>query len=161
MGSNIGPWTKEVLGFELSPQQFLQSQEAQDAVFNGKFGQYVQKFGPEGAAQAWFAGPGGVGKLDRKDQLGTSVGAYGKKFMTALGSDAGPPLNILPQVAQPQTVQPQSVQQGMQQGPVGQQFQMPQMVALQAPMPPPKPIDLAAFRRIPIPGSYRGFSFRG
>jgi len=88
MGANIGPWTKEILGKEMSPQDFLASPEAQDAVFKGKFGQYAQKYGPEGAARAWFAGEGGMNNLDAKDQLGTSVGQYGQKFAQAVGPTA-------------------------------------------------------------------------
>ncbi len=97
MGANVGPWTKEILGFEMSPQEFLSNPQAQDAVFQGKFDQYVQKFGPEGAAQAWFAGPGGVGKLDRKDVLGTTVAQYGQKFMKGIGQ-SGPSDPIAPQM---------------------------------------------------------------
>lgn len=85
MGANIPQWSKEILGQELTPQEFLANPQAQDAIFQGKFGQYVDKYGPEGAAQAWIGGPGGVGKVDRKDSLGTSIGAYGQKFMAALG----------------------------------------------------------------------------
>lgn len=86
LGANIGPWSKEILGQEVTPQQFLANPQIQDAIFQGKFQQYVDKYGPEGAAQAWIGGPGGVGKLDRKDSLGTSIGAYGQKFMAALGA---------------------------------------------------------------------------
>lgn len=89
MGANIGPWSKEILGQELTPQEFLASPQAQDAVFQGKFSQYVDKYGPEGAAQAWIGGPGGVGKVDRKDGLGTSIGAYGQRFMAGLPSGGG------------------------------------------------------------------------
>src|SRR6185503_5018035 len=85
MGANVGPWSKEILGLELTPEQFLANPQAQDAVFQGKFGQYVQKFGPEGAAQAWFGGPGAVGQVNRKDALGTSLGSYGQRFMQGLG----------------------------------------------------------------------------
>jgi hypothetical protein len=91
MGANIAPWTKEILGLDVTPQEFLSNPQLQDAVFQGKFGQYVDKYGPEGAAQAWFAGPGGVGKLDRKDILGTSVGSYGQQFMAALGQNGTNP----------------------------------------------------------------------
>lgn len=92
MGANIGPWTKEVLGREMTPQEFAASPEAQDAVFKTKFGQYSQKYGPEGAARAWFAGEGGMNDLGRKDQLGTSVGDYGARFAQASGlpSNAAP-----------------------------------------------------------------------
>lgn len=90
MEANIGPWSREVLGREVSPDEFMANPELQDAIFDGKFNSYVQKFGPEGAAQAWFAGPGGVGKTNRKDSLGTDVGTYGRKFMSALGPQGQP-----------------------------------------------------------------------
>lgn len=89
MEANIGPWSREALGREVSPDEFLANPELQDAIFDHKFGGYVQQFGPEGAAQAWFAGPGGVGKMDRQDVLGTSVGDYTQKFTSALGGPSG------------------------------------------------------------------------
>jgi hypothetical protein len=81
MGTNIPKWTQEVLGRPMSPAEFLNSPEAQEAVYKTKFGEYVQKYGPEGAARAWLGGPGGVNHPERKDQLGTSIGQYGKNFM--------------------------------------------------------------------------------
>lgn len=86
MEANIGPWSQEALGRAVTPEEFLADPALQDAIFDAKFGQYVNQFGPEGAAQAWFAGPGGVGKTGRKDVLGTTVGDYGQKFVTALGA---------------------------------------------------------------------------
>lgn len=83
MGSNIGPWSKEILGHEVTPEQFLADPKLQDAIFNGKFGQYTQKYGPEGASRAWFAGEGGMNDMGRKDQLGTTVGDYGRRFALA------------------------------------------------------------------------------
>lgn len=85
MEANVGPWSRQVLGREVTPAEFMANPALQDAIFDGIFGGYVERYGPEGAAQAWFAGPGGVGKLDRKDSLGTSVGSYGQKFLAALG----------------------------------------------------------------------------
>ncbi len=145
MGANIPQWSKEIIGQELTPQQFLASPQAQDAIFQGKFGQYVDKYGPEGAAQAWIGGPGGVGKLDRKDSLGTSIGAYGQKFMANLGSTGGqnnaptasPPLN--------QNLTPPAFNQVPQAPPTGLpaygwspgQQQAPQVAGAQpAPLPP-------------------------
>lgn len=84
MGANIPQWTQEVLGKALTPEQFLASPQAQDAVFNAKFGQYAQKYGPEGAARAWFAGEGGMNDFGRKDVNGVSVADYGQKFNNAL-----------------------------------------------------------------------------
>jgi hypothetical protein len=85
MEANIGPWSQEALGRAVTADEFLANPQLQDAIFDKKFGSYVEQFGPEGAAQAWFAGPGGVGKLDRKDALGTSVAAYSQKFNNAVG----------------------------------------------------------------------------
>lgn len=85
MEANVGPWTQKHLGKAMTAEEFLANPQAQDAVFDGEFGSYVQKFGdPAMAAQAWFAGPGGVG-TNRKDSLGTSVPAYAAKFNAALG----------------------------------------------------------------------------
>lgn len=89
LGDNIPAWTKEALGKPMTPQQFLASPEAQDAVARHKLGQYVQQYGPEGAAQAWLGGPGSVGKTDRRDRFGTSVGDYGRQVMTYAGLSGG------------------------------------------------------------------------
>jgi hypothetical protein len=89
MGKNVPVWTERHLGVRMTPEQFLQNAEAQDAVFRGEFGNYINKYGLEGAAQAWIGGPGSVGNLGAKDILGTSVGQYGQKFMAALGQNAG------------------------------------------------------------------------
>ena len=89
MSFNVGPWTKEVLGQEMTPEQFLASPQAQDAVFQSKFGQYVQKYGPGGAARAWFAGEGGMNNPAARDVLGTSVADYERKFLAAGGGQGG------------------------------------------------------------------------
>jgi hypothetical protein len=95
---NIGPWTQEVLGKAMTPQEFLQNPQAQDAVFKAKFGQYAQKYGPEGASRAWFAGEGGMNNPNARDVNGMSVAQYGQKF-----SGGTPPQQIAqggnPQVA--------------------------------------------------------------
>ena len=85
MEANIGPWSQAALGRSVTPDEFLSNPAIQDAIFDHQFKGYVDKFGPEGAAQAWFGGEGGVGKLDRKDSLGTSIAAYSDKFRNALG----------------------------------------------------------------------------
>jgi len=85
MSANVGPWSEEVLGRRVTPQEFISSPEIQDKIFNGKFGQYAEKYGPEGAARAWFAGEGGMNDPNRRDVLGTTVASYGAKFNKALG----------------------------------------------------------------------------
>lgn len=81
MGSNIPTWTKAALGRSMTPDEFLADPEAQDAVFNDRFGGYMNKYGPSGAARAWFAGEGGMGNTNATDVLGTGVGQYAKRFM--------------------------------------------------------------------------------
>ncbi len=85
MGANVPQWTKAHLGREMTPQEFLASPEAQDAVFKGQFGQYAQKYGPEGAAKAWFAGERGMTNPNAKDMLGTTVQSYADRFTKAYG----------------------------------------------------------------------------
>lgn len=85
MSENVGPWSREIIGREVSPQEFIASPEIQDKIFQGKFGQYVDKYGPEGAAKAWFAGERGMNNPNARDVLGTTVSGYAAKFNKALG----------------------------------------------------------------------------
>jgi hypothetical protein len=86
MDFNVGPWTAEVLGKPMTPQEFLANPEAQDKVFDAKFGGYVKQYGsPQAAARAWFAGPGGMNNPNAKDVLGTDVAGYERKFTAGLG----------------------------------------------------------------------------
>lgn len=65
MGNNIGPWTQQVLGRRLTPQEFLANPAAQDKVFDTIFGEAVQRYGEAGAASIWFTGsPTPSGKSD-------------------------------------------------------------------------------------------------
>jgi len=88
MSANVGPWSREILGREVTPQEFIADPKLQDAIFNGKFGQYAEKYGPEGAARAWFAGEKGMNDLNRRDVLGTSVADYSAKFTKAAGRNS-------------------------------------------------------------------------
>lgn len=84
MEANIGPWSQAALGREVSPDEFMSDPQLQDSIAGHQFQQYMQQFGDPGmAAQAWFAGPGGVG-TNRQDVLGTSVPEYAQKFNAAL-----------------------------------------------------------------------------
>lgn len=114
MGSNIGPWTQEILGKPLSPQEFLANPQAQDQVFKAKFGEYVQKYGPEGASKAWFAGPVGMNNPNAMDQLGTTVNGYADKFMTALNPGGAP---TAPPNANPAALPPNAAPAGPAPGP--------------------------------------------
>jgi hypothetical protein len=105
--ANVGPWSQAALGQALTPEQFLADPKAQDAIFTHRFGQYVAKFGEEGAARAWFGGPGNVGNVNATDAYRRlSIGGYGQDYMRRLhgarteasgapgGADAGASMTI-------------------------------------------------------------------
>lgn len=86
MEANVGPWSKEALGREVTPDEFLRDPSIQDAVFDHRFGGYVQKYGnPQDAASAWFTGKPLAQGANRRDVLGTTGSAYVSKFSRALG----------------------------------------------------------------------------
>lgn len=91
MGANIPQWTKEALGTSMTPEQFLANPQAQDAVFNKRFGGYVQKYGnPQDAAAAWFTGGPLKGNEGKTDVLGTTAQGYVDKFNKGLGGQPSP-----------------------------------------------------------------------
>lgn len=80
MGANIPIWTKEVLGRSMTPHEFLQDEQAQDAVAQAKLGSYLNKFGNiDDAASMWFSGRP-LKNNQSRDVLGTSVPDYVKKI---------------------------------------------------------------------------------
>lgn len=109
MDFNIPTWTEKHLGQRLTPEQFLASPEAQDAVFQGEFGSSVQKYGnPQDAASVWFTGRPASQGAGRSDILGTTGADYVSKFNAALGQ--GP---------QTSTKGPQMMQEQKPQGLLG------------------------------------------
>jgi hypothetical protein len=57
MGANVPVWTKEALGFSMTPQQFLNSPDAQEAVANYQFNKNYEKYGNwDDVASVWFSG---------------------------------------------------------------------------------------------------------
>lgn len=106
MGDNVGPWTKEILGQEMNPQQFINNPEAQEKVFSGKFGQYLKQTGsPQDAASMWFTGKPQAQGANRRDILGTTGDSYVRQFTKALGQQAPDNMsepNVGTQANQPQ-----------------------------------------------------------
>jgi hypothetical protein len=87
MEANVGPWTQAALGKRMTGDEFLESPEAQDAVFRHRFGGYAEKHGPEGAASMWFTGrPHAPGA---KDVLGTTGANYVASFRNNLARLGG------------------------------------------------------------------------
>jgi hypothetical protein len=85
MGANVGPWTKEVLGRSMTPQEFLANQQAQDAVFDAKFGGYVREGGMRNAASRWFTGRSAADGANAADVNGMTGSRYVDMFMSNIG----------------------------------------------------------------------------
>lgn len=83
MGANIGPWTKEAVGREMTPDEFLKNKEAQDAVFNTKFPQGGNNNSDR--ASVWFTGKPLAQGAGRSDGYLTGS-QYVDHFNKALGS---------------------------------------------------------------------------
>ena len=75
MPSNLGGaksgWDYEALGYDINPSQFMANPQLQEKIASHKLQEYYNKYGPAGAAVAWYAGPGMVGKVGTGSQ-----GAY-------------------------------------------------------------------------------------
>lgn len=168
MGNNIPQWTQAALGSPMTPDQFLASPEAQEAVFKNKFGEYTNKYGPEGAARAWFAGEGNMNNPNAKDQLGTSVADYSQKFTGTMPQDAlafnGPQNGLAPVPPSPQPApqgglalpqgQPMGVNMPLIQALMGAQNLDPRMVGGMMQMAAPQMIEGpgGTYARNPITG---------
>jgi hypothetical protein len=85
MDFNVGPWTERHLGRRMTPEEFLADPAAQDAVFDGEFGSYVERFGnPQDAASMWFSGRP-MSKAGNASDGFKTVPQYIAKFNAALG----------------------------------------------------------------------------
>lgn len=62
MPSNISSWSKSALGRSITPSQFLSNPQLQEQVARAKLQSYYKKYGAAGASQAWYGGPGSVGR---------------------------------------------------------------------------------------------------
>ena len=77
MASNIPSWSKEALGYSITPQKFLESPQLQDKIAQYKMNQYLKKYGTvEDVASVWFSGRPLAKAGNAKDVIGTSVPKY-------------------------------------------------------------------------------------
>lgn len=87
MPGNIPSWSREALGHSISAGQFYRSPKLQEQIAQYKLRQYYNQYGPEGAAVAWYAGPGTAKKyLASKGRgYGRPQGKYSSISAYALG----------------------------------------------------------------------------
>lgn len=85
MEANVGPWTRDALGYAMLPDDFLASRAAQDAVFDHRFGGYLNRTGSlQDAASMWFTGRPLAQGANAADVFGTTGSAYVDKFMARM-----------------------------------------------------------------------------
>lgn len=80
LASGLAEDSRKYYGQVVSQNDFLKNPAIQDKIFEGRFGELVQKHGVEGAARAWFAGEGGMNN-DRASDGNTTVANYATNFM--------------------------------------------------------------------------------
>jgi Transglycosylase SLT domain len=93
MGNNIPSWTRMATGRSYTPQQFLASREIQDKTAQYFLRNYYNKYGPGGAAVAWYAGEGNARKWVRnggkgyngRQTGGPSISSYAYSILKRMG----------------------------------------------------------------------------
>jgi len=82
MGKNIPSWTKQALGYSMTPQQFLADTDAQDKVAEHFIGANLDKYGtPEDVAAVWLSGRPLAGNNASDLATGVTVPQYVKNVM--------------------------------------------------------------------------------
>ena len=89
MGANVGNWTAKYYGRRLTPQQFLNSRAAQDAVVRGRLSALVKQYGYRGAASAWYSGNASLHMSTRPQKGGPSIKGYVDSVMNRAASYKG------------------------------------------------------------------------
>lgn len=62
MPANVPNWSRKVLGHSITPSQFLHNPALQDQIAQAMLKSYYNKYGARGAAEAWYGGPGSIGR---------------------------------------------------------------------------------------------------
>lgn len=80
-------WDFEALGRDISNSQFMGNPKLQDAIARYKLQQYYKKWGPRGAAIAWYAGPGAVGRVGGNKSQGAypTINQYANSILKRMG----------------------------------------------------------------------------
>lgn len=76
-------WDYEALGRDISTTEFMRSPEIQEKIARYKLQQYYNRYGPSGAAIAWYAGPSAAQKYVNTGQVSTRTQAGGYPSVSA------------------------------------------------------------------------------
>lgn len=87
--SNFEPrgrgWDMEILGRDVSYQEFMSNPKIQDAIAIGKLKQYYNKYGPRGAASAWYSGSPNNWQSTASQGAYPTVAAYVQDIIRRMG----------------------------------------------------------------------------
>lgn len=82
-----GGWDQEALGHNIDIEQFLNTPDLQEQIARYKLRQYFKEYGPEGAAKAWYAGPGNAYSNSNSPQYGgPSINGYANSVLKHMQS---------------------------------------------------------------------------
>lgn len=82
MPGNLESWTRELFGFEMTPEEFLKNEDAQEAIFKHQMTKNYKRYGSwEDAVSVWFTGrPVSASSLSASDGYNTGEQYLGKVF---------------------------------------------------------------------------------
>jgi hypothetical protein len=86
-GNIAGPggWDKEILGRNVTPQQFMNNPQIQEAIARGKLRQYYDRYGVRGAASAWYSGDPNKWRNTSSQGAYPSIYNYVMSILKAMG----------------------------------------------------------------------------
>ena len=76
MPANVPAWSKKYMGTSWTPQQFLGDPYKQEALAKAVLSDYYTKWGPRGAASAWYSGNPALNLNYNSQNGGPSIGSY-------------------------------------------------------------------------------------
>lgn len=83
MPGNLPSWSKEALGYVVTPEQFLANPQIQDQIAQSRFENLLKSNSPEDAAAIWFSGRP-LAKNNSKDVTGTDTRTYVNRVISNL-----------------------------------------------------------------------------
>lgn len=86
MPGNLPDWSREALGREVTPDEFLSNPQLQDSIVRDRMSKIYDQYGnEEDVASVWFSGRPVSQAGDAADVTGTSVPEYIRRFREAGG----------------------------------------------------------------------------
>lgn len=79
-------WDYEALGRNISTEDFMNNPQIQEQIAQYKLNQYYNKYGAQGAAAAWYGGPGAVSRMNSTKRYGQypSISEYIRQVLGRL-----------------------------------------------------------------------------